>query len=210
MIDINKFPERLRNALWMDKAWCLKIEMVVRKVVASIPSILKIICKDTKGVIRNPISRKDRQHNGQKRANNDLQNTTLKIKDRSSNTNPTKTQGELKCSGRVGSSCSTSGTRCVTLVTNLAVVHEWIRTWNCFRQMYIMPYLFCQKPWRSPQETTSSAFNKKRHGIIHKTPKLYRKRWNILFNILCCKIVILTMILLQSKIILITIFYSHF
>ena len=52
MIDINKFPERLRNALWMDKAWCLKIEMVVRKVVASIPSILKIICKDTKGVIR--------------------------------------------------------------------------------------------------------------------------------------------------------------
>ena len=42
--------------------------------------------EDTKGVIRLRKSKKDRQHNGQKKknktANNDLQNTSLKTKDR--------------------------------------------------------------------------------------------------------------------------------
>jgi hypothetical protein len=60
-----------------------------------------------------------------KRANNDQQNTTQK---ESSNTNPTKTRGELMCSGRVRSSFSTSGTRRVTLVTNPVISHEWV--WN--------------------------------------------------------------------------------
>jgi hypothetical protein len=52
-----------------------------------------------------------------KRTNNDLQNITHKTKDRVTRT-PLKTGGELRCSGRVSSSCSTSGTRCVNLVTN--------------------------------------------------------------------------------------------
>jgi hypothetical protein len=42
--------------------------------------------EDTKGIIRIRITKKDRQHNGQKkkdkRKNNDLQNTTQKTKDR--------------------------------------------------------------------------------------------------------------------------------
>jgi hypothetical protein len=38
--------------------------------------------------------------------------------ERSSNKNPTKTGGELRCSGRVGSSFSTSGTSRVNLLTN--------------------------------------------------------------------------------------------
>jgi hypothetical protein len=33
--------------------------------------------------------------------------------------------GELRCSGRVGSSCSTSDTRRVNLVTNPVISHEW-------------------------------------------------------------------------------------
>ena len=37
---------------------------------------------------------------------------------RSGNTNPTKNWGELRCSGRVSSLCSTSGTHRVTLVNN--------------------------------------------------------------------------------------------
>jgi len=41
---------------------------------------------------------------------------THKTKDRVTRT-PLKTGGELRCSGRVGSSCSTSGTCRVTLVT---------------------------------------------------------------------------------------------
>jgi len=44
------------------------------------------------------------------RTNNDPQNTTQKTKDRATRT-PLKTEVEPRCSGRVGSSCSTSGTR---------------------------------------------------------------------------------------------------
>jgi hypothetical protein len=76
--------------------------------------------EDTKWVIRIRKS-KDRQHNGQKkkdkRTNNDLQNITYKTKDRVTRT-LLKTEGELRCSGRVSSSCSASGTHRVTLVTN--------------------------------------------------------------------------------------------
>ena len=35
-----------------------------------------------------------------------------------------KTGGELRCSGRVGSSCSIGGTRRVNLVTNPVISHE--------------------------------------------------------------------------------------
>ena len=69
-------------------------------------------------VIRIPKS-KNRQHNGQKkqykRTNSDLQNIHIKL----------KIEYELKCSGRVSSSCSTSGTRHVNLVTNPVISHEW-------------------------------------------------------------------------------------
>jgi hypothetical protein len=75
--------------------------------------------EDTKGVIKNCKSKKDRQHNGRKktdkRTNNDLQNITHKTKDRVTRT-PLKTGDELRYSGRESSSCSTSGTRRVTLV----------------------------------------------------------------------------------------------
>ena len=73
-------------------------------------------------VIRILKSKKDRQHNGKrkkyKRTNNDLQNLQIKLKDRVTRT-PLKTGGELMCSRRVSSSCSTSGTHRVNLVTNL-------------------------------------------------------------------------------------------
>ena len=36
-----------------------------------------------------------------------------------------KNWGERRCSGRISSSCSTSGTRRVTLVTNLVISHKW-------------------------------------------------------------------------------------
>jgi len=58
-----------------------------------------------------------------KRTNNDLQNITQKTKDRVTRT-PLKTGGELLCSGRVGRSCSTSGTRRVNLATNAMTSHE--------------------------------------------------------------------------------------
>jgi hypothetical protein len=49
---------------------------------------------------------------------------TYKTKDRVTRT-PLKTGGELVCSWRVSSSCSTSGTRCVNLVTNPVISREW-------------------------------------------------------------------------------------
>jgi hypothetical protein len=105
--------------------------------------------KDTKGVIRICISKKNRQHNGQKekykrtrrvwryqrgnqnpyieeeqtthwpteKAQKDKQRSTKlthKTKDRVTRT-PLKTGGDLRCSGRIISSCSTSGIRRVNL-----------------------------------------------------------------------------------------------
>ena len=49
-------------------------------------------------------------------------NTTQKTKDRATRT-PLKTGGKLRCSERVDSSCSTSGTRGVTLVTSPVISH---------------------------------------------------------------------------------------
>ena len=48
---------------------------------------------------------------------------TYKTKDRVTRT-PLKTGGELRCSGRVNSSSSTSGTRRVNLVTNPVICRE--------------------------------------------------------------------------------------
>ena len=59
-----------------------------------------------------------------KRTNKDLQNITHKTKDRVTRT-PLKTGVELRYSGRVGSSCSTSDVRRVNLVTNPVISHEW-------------------------------------------------------------------------------------
>ena len=47
---------------------------------------------------------------------------TYKTKDRVTRT-PLKTEGELMCSGKVSSSCSTIGTRHVTLLTKPMINH---------------------------------------------------------------------------------------
>ena len=59
---------------------------------------------------------------------------THKTKDRVTQT-PLKTGGELRCSGRVSSSYSTSGTRRVNLVTNAVVSREWGKSGKCLRQV---------------------------------------------------------------------------
>ena len=83
--------------------------------------------EDTKEVIRIRISKKNRQHNDQKkkykRTNNDLHNIHIKLKNRVIRT-PLKHGDELRCSGRVSSSCSTSGTHRVILVKNQVIIHE--------------------------------------------------------------------------------------
>ena len=44
-------------------------------------------------------------------------------------------EGELRCSGRVNSSCSTSGTHRVNLVTSPVISHEWGKNWEGLRQV---------------------------------------------------------------------------
>jgi hypothetical protein len=84
--------------------------------------------EDTKGVIRIRISRKNRQHNGKKKGQKDKQRSTKhthKTKDRVTRTPlKAKNRGERRCSGRVSSFWSTSGTRRVNLVTNPVISHE--------------------------------------------------------------------------------------
>jgi hypothetical protein len=71
--------------------------------------------EDTKGVIRIRASQKNRQNQWPKEKvqKNKKRSTkhTYKTKDRVART-PLKTGSELMCSGRVSSSCSTSGTHC--------------------------------------------------------------------------------------------------
>ena len=82
--------------------------------------------EDTKRVFRIRKSKKNRQHNGQKkkdkRTNNNLQNITQKTKDRATRT-PLK------------SSCSTSGTNHVTLATNVMISHEGGKDRGCVQQV---------------------------------------------------------------------------
>jgi hypothetical protein len=70
------------------------------------------------------MSKKKKQHNGQKKqVQKDKQRSTkhsYKTKDRVT----LKTGVELRCSGRVGSYCSTSGTSRVNLVTNPVISRE--------------------------------------------------------------------------------------
>jgi len=77
--------------------------------------------EETKGIIRIRKPKKDRGHNGQKkkgkRTNNDLQNITHKTKDRETRT--------PQSSGMVSSSCFTTVTRRVTLVTNPVYQAGW-------------------------------------------------------------------------------------
>ena len=66
---------------------------------------------------------------------------THKTKDRVTRT-PLKTEGELRCSGRVNSSCSTSGTRRVNLVTSPVISHERGKDREVFTTSGTYPWSF--------------------------------------------------------------------
>ena len=60
---------------------------------------------------------------------------TEKYKQRSTR-HTQKTRGEIRCSGRVSTSCSTSGTSRVNLVTNPLISHECGKDWEVFVHPY--------------------------------------------------------------------------
>jgi hypothetical protein len=97
------------EVLFWKKSTCRPYIFRIRKM-RSI-GCLKEEFEDTKGAIRIRISKKNRQHNGQKDKQRSTRHT-YKTKDRVTRT-PLKTGGELRWSGRVSSSCSTSDTHLI-------------------------------------------------------------------------------------------------
>ena len=73
-----------------------------------------------------------------------------KTKDRVTRT-PLKTVGELRCSGRVSSSCSTSDTRCVNLVTNPVISRKWWKDWEVFTTSGTYPWSFVTQIFHNGQ-----------------------------------------------------------
>ena len=127
--------EGLNTINWKGKKTYQNISKYLKfQYLGSLKPLFEIRVEDTKGVIRICKSKNDRQKKEDKRTNNDLQNTTHKNKDRATGT-LLKTRGEHRCSGRVVSPCSTSGTRRVTLVTNPVISHEWVQVENICRYL---------------------------------------------------------------------------
>jgi hypothetical protein len=62
-----------------------------------------------------------------------------------------KTEGELRCSGGVSSSCSTSGTHSVNLVTNPVIRHVWEKDREVFTISETYPWLFVTQLFRNGQ-----------------------------------------------------------
>jgi hypothetical protein len=75
---------------------------------------------------------------------------TYKTKDRVTRT-PLKTRGELRCSGRVSSSRSTSGTRRVNLVTNPVISREWGKGREVFTTSGTYPWSFVTQIFHNGQ-----------------------------------------------------------
>ena len=86
-----------------------------------------------------------------KRTNNDLQKHAYKTKNWVTRTHTTKNRGERRCSGRVSSSCSTSGTRRVNLVTNPVISREWGNDWEVLTTSGTYPWSFISQIFHNGQ-----------------------------------------------------------
>ena len=92
---------------------------------------------------------------------------TYKSKDRVTQTS-LKTRGELLCSGRVSSSCSTSDTHRVNLVTNPVISHEWGKDWEVFTTSGTYPWSSVTPIFHSGQPG---------HGGDRKTFEVMTSKW---------------------------------
>ena len=116
-------------------------------------SILQEEFEDTKGAIRNRISKKNRTQWPKEKVQKGKQRSTkhtYKTKGRVTRT-PLKTGGELRCSGRVIGSCSTSGTSRVNLVTNPVISREWGRDQEVFTTSRTYPWSFVTQIFHNRQ-----------------------------------------------------------
>ena len=108
---------------------------------------------------------------------------TYKTKDRVTRT-PQKTEGEVRCSGRVGSSCSTSDTRRVNLVTNLYIKSKCSflvsLEWPLYVWLYIIYAIFLTYPLVSIYKCVPLIIHLNTPFYIDKTQRIYI--WGPLLN----------------------------
>ena len=83
---------------------------------------------------------------------------THKTKDRETRT-PLRTEGELGCSGRVGTSCSTSGTGRVNLVTRPVISHERGKDREVLKTGGTYPWSFVTQIFHNGQPSFQSICN---------------------------------------------------
>ena len=133
-------------------------------------------------------AKKDKQRSGKH---------TYQTKDRVTQT-PLKTVGELRCSGRVSSSCSTSDIRRVNLVTNPVISREWGKNREVFTTSGTYPWSFVTQIFQNGQpshggsrkifEVMTSTFSKGTLGSVASllaatlyqgNPDRNHKFWNV-------------------------------
>ena len=114
---------------------------------------------------------------------------TYKTKDRVTRT-PLKSGGELRCSGRVSSSCSTSGTHHVNLIKNPVISREWGKDREVFATNGTYPWSFVTQIFHNGQpshdgnrkifEVMTSNFTKRNpwfSSFLVSSNSLSRKSW---------------------------------
>ena len=124
--------------------------------------------EDTKGIIR--IRKlKVRQHNGQKKKD-EKDKHTHKTKDRETRAS-LKSGGELMCTGRISSPCSTSDTRRVILVTNPVVNCEWGKNREVLTTSGTYPWSFVTQIFHNGQPSHGGARNTSFRGCFTSITK---------------------------------------
>ena len=96
-------------------------------------------CEDAKVIIK--------CYGKRKKTNDDLQNTTRKTEDWTRWIQFKKPRGQFGWFGMVSSSCSTSGTRRVTLVIITVISQEWRNDRNVITRRRTYPCLFLTQSW---------------------------------------------------------------
>jgi hypothetical protein len=117
---------------WMRQAglrlfMCPSKVIIVRYDIAELCSLVRRVWRYQRGNQNPYIEEEQTTHWPKEKVQKDKQRSikhTYKTKDRVTRT-PLKPGSELRCSGRVSSSCSTSGTSHVNLLTNPVISHEW-------------------------------------------------------------------------------------
>jgi hypothetical protein len=119
---------------------------------------------------------------------------TYKTKDWVTRT-PLKTGGELRCSGRLSSSCSTSGTHRVNLATNPVISREWGKDREVFTTSGTYPLSFVTQIFHNghgsdrkifevmtstlPKRTLGSVVSLLAATLYQGNPDRNHKLWNI-------------------------------